>query len=134
SETALHPESAPGDAMPANATTDPAQSPAAETDHADNSAAPKVVASDVLVYLPVGHYLNQNKKKLFANSDPSDREALVQFYGSRMGAALWVDKNGYTADAKNLMAALKAADSWGLRSSDYKIPELKRTPSGDYSL
>jgi murein L,D-transpeptidase YcbB/YkuD len=130
-ETAMQPQSGAGQALPNNATTESEQNTA---EHSDSAEAPKVVASDVLVYLPIGHYLDQNKKKLFAKTDPADRQALVQFYGSRMGAALWVDKNGYTADAKNLIAALKAADSWGLRSSDYKIPELKRTPGGDYSL
>lgn len=134
SETAVRSEAAPSEAMPAGATTDPVQNTAAETGRSDDSAAPKVVASDVLVYLPVGHYLDQNKRKLFANTDRGDREALEQFYGSRMGATLWVDKNGYTADAQNLIAALKAADTWGLRSKDYKIPELKRDPSGEYSL
>jgi len=135
SETAMRPEAASERAMPANATADPAQNTTAEVNRSDDeSAAPKVVASDVLVYLPVGHYLDQNKKKLFANIDQSDRAALVQFYGSRMGATLWVDKNGYTSDAKNLIATLKAADTWGLNSKDYKIPELKRDPSGEYSL
>ena len=50
-----------------------------------------------------------------------------------MGSTLWVDKTGYNDAAKNLIAALKDADNWGLRAADYKIPELKPTASGDYS-
>src|SRR6185312_14043579 len=51
SETAMRPEAAPGQAMPTNATADTAPNATAETNQSDDSAAPKVVASDVLVYL-----------------------------------------------------------------------------------
>jgi murein L,D-transpeptidase YcbB/YkuD len=101
-------------------------SPASE--RADTAA-----ASGHLVYLQVGHFLDANQK-LFAKADAGDREAIQQFYAARMGAALWVDKNGLNSDAQSLIAVLKDADSWGLRSQDYKIPDLKPSASGDYSL
>jgi len=127
-ETAMRPQ------QPAAVESEPTHNPASQTEPTTDAAVtPKVTATDVLVYLPVGRYLDKNKRQ-FAKTDAADRAALEQFYGSRMGATLWVDKNGYTADAKNLISALKDADNWGLNSSDYKIPELKAAPSGEYAL
>jgi murein L,D-transpeptidase YcbB/YkuD len=128
-ETAMRPTPAADETAPASAATDQNAATAAGA-----TSTSKVVAVDDLVYLPVGRYLEANKKRLFAKYDDADREALQQFYGSRMGSTLWVDKNGYTADAKNLIAALKDADNWGLRSADYKVPDLKPTATGGYSL
>jgi murein L,D-transpeptidase YcbB/YkuD len=107
---------------------------AANPDAADSQQTPKVAAFDHLVYLPVAAYLQANAKTSFAGFDAADREVLQQFYGERSGSALWVDKNGYTDDAKNLFAALKDADNWGLRSTDYKIPDLKPAADGGYSV
>ena len=132
-ETAMRPEPAPIGTAPANTATESAPSSSSDASNG-STAAPHVVAVDRLVYVPVGRYLDANKKKLFSKVDDADREALQQFYGSRMGATLWVDKNGYTPDAQNLIAALKDADNWGLRAQDYKIPDLKPSASGDYSL
>lgn len=130
--TAMRPDSAAGVTNPTDSSS-PAPGATSEPAPAANATTPpKVVAVDDLIYLPVGRYLEANKRK-FASTDAADREALTSFYGSRMGATLWVDKNGYTADAKNLIAALKDADNWGLRSADYKVPDLKRAASGDYS-
>lgn len=126
-ETAMQPQS---QAAPAETTPAPV---AAEPERAAEPA-PSVAASDHLVYTQVGRYLEANKKKLFASADIGDRESLTQFYAARMGAALWVDKNGYTQDAQSVMSALKDADNWGLRSQDYKIPDLKAAPDGSYSL
>jgi murein L,D-transpeptidase YcbB/YkuD len=94
---------------------------------------PKLIADDRLVYLPVADYIQNNAKKALAGTDADDRQVLVKFYTSRMGSTLWVDKQGYTAEAKNLIAALQDADSWGLRSADFKIPDLKPTATGDYN-
>jgi murein L,D-transpeptidase YcbB/YkuD len=134
-QTAMRPEPATGENAPSDAASAPAQdtaSPAA----ASNSevAPPKVIAYDHLVYLPVAQYLKANSKKLFAKSDAANRQTLEQFYGARMGSTLWVDKNGYNSDAKNLIAAFKDADNWGLRSTDYKVPDLKPTAAGDFKL
>ncbi len=96
-------------------------------------AAPPAVAVDENAFrLPVADYIQGNTKKLLAATDADDRQALVQFYTVRNGATLWVDKTGYTADAKNLIAALQDADSWGLRAADFKIADLKPLPAGDY--
>ena len=58
---------------------------------------------------------------------------MQQFYASRMGSTLWVTKNGYNDDAKNLIAAFKDADNWGLNATDYKVPDLKPSATGDIS-
>jgi len=125
-ETAMQPQSAPVETAPTSVAAEPAKNAEIST--------PSVAASDHLVYPQVGRYLETNKKKLFSKVDDGDREALTQFYASRMGAALWVDKTGYTSDAESLIAVLKDADNWGLRSQDYKIPDLKRSADGDYNL
>ncbi len=117
------------------AATPPSAAEATSASAAPGSTAspPAIIAIDDLLYLPVARYLQDNAKKALSGTDDADRQVLVQFYGSRMGSTLWVDKTGYNDAAKNLIAALKDADSWGLRAADYKIPELKPTASGDYS-
>jgi len=124
-ETAMQPQSSPAATAPASDTAEPVRA---------DDPAPSVAANDHLVYTQVGRYLEANKKKLFAATDAGDREALTQFYAARMGAALWVDKSGYTSDAQSLMTTLRDADNWGLRSQDYKIPDLKAAADGSYSL
>lgn len=108
---------------------------------ADTSAALeplKVTADDRPVYLPVADYIQHNAKKALAGTDADDRQILIKFYTSHMGATLWVDKYdydkySYTAEAKSLIAALQDADNWGLRSADFKIPDLKPSASGAYN-
>lgn len=122
-------------AEPASEATAP-EAPTPSTPAADAStasAAPKIIADDHLVYLPVADYIRSNAKKLLVGTNADDRQALTQFYDERVGSTLWVDKNGLTPEAKNLIAGLKDADSWGLNSADYKIPELKPIAAGDYS-
>ncbi|MFT3729917.1 MAG: L,D-transpeptidase family protein [Hyphomicrobium sp.] len=149
--TDISPEkpSNPQEAAPAAATL-PTPETATGTGSADPKAAPatpeqaapatassepaKIVADDHLVYLPIADYIQANGKKLLADTDANDRAALADFYKSRMGATLWVDKRGFTAEAKNLISALQSADDWGLRSADFKIPDLKANPDGSYSL
>jgi murein L,D-transpeptidase YcbB/YkuD len=129
-------QAAPGaQPEPASQATAP-EAPAPSTPAADTSTQvtpPKIIADDHLVYLPVASYIDANAKKLLAATNADDRQALIQFYRERGGSTLWVDKNGSTPEAKNLIAALNEADSWGLRSADYKIPELKPGAAGDYS-
>jgi L,D-transpeptidase YcbB len=152
SQTAMQPQPANDDApqaspsagvvapSPAEAATPPSTSPSASEGTSASAAPgstaspPAIIAVDDLLYLPVARYLQDNAKKALSGTDDADRQVLVQFYGSRMGSTLWVGKTGYNDAAKNLIAALNEADSWGLRAADYKIPELKPMASGDYSL
>lgn len=122
-----------------------ATSPAADPSHtadapepqppapAESTAAREVVPNGDLLYLPVAAYLQDNAKKALAGTDAEDRQTLIQFYTSRMGSTLWVDKHGYNDAAKNLIATLNDADSWGLNSADFKFPELKAGADGELS-
>ncbi|MET0408204.1 MAG: L,D-transpeptidase family protein [Hyphomicrobium sp.] len=108
--------------------------PTAPGSPASPSPSPAIVADDHLVYLPVADYLRDNAKKILAGTDADDRQVLTQFYTSRMGSTLWVDRNGLTSGAKNLIAALKDADSWGLRSADFNIADPQQGADGSYNL
>jgi murein L,D-transpeptidase YcbB/YkuD len=92
---------------------------------------PTVQANGDLVYLPAAKYIEENRKALGA-FDTADRQALQKFYRSSMGTALWVDRHGYNAEAKNLIAAFQDADNWGLNSADYKVPALTRNDAGEF--
>lgn len=94
---------------------------------------PKAVADDRLLYLPIEEYIQNNAKKALAGTDSDDRQALANFYHGRMGATLWVDKHGFTPEAKSLISALQSADDWGLRSADFKIPDLKANADGSFN-
>lgn len=126
-ETAA-PAQSPAPAAPVDAAA-PAQSTPEST-----SAAHTIVPSNDLLYLPVSRYLQDNAKKALAGTDQADRQVLIQFYDSRMGSTLWVSKTGYNDAAKNLIATLKDADSWGLRAADFKIADLKPGPNGEFNL
>lgn len=121
---------APPAAQPSPSQTANPVTPAAETPAAAQPQ--KIVADDRLLYLPVSKYIEDNGKKLLAATDADDRTTLIQFYNSRMGSTLWVEKTGYNAAAKNLIAAIQDADSWGLRAADYKIPDLQPSASGEF--
>jgi murein L,D-transpeptidase YcbB/YkuD len=113
-------------AAPAPVATDaPAPAPEIEPSH------PAVQANGDLVYLPAAKYIEENGRALGA-FDTADRQALKKFYASSMGTALWVDRHGYNAEAKNLIAAFNDADNWGLNSADYKVPALTRNDAGEF--
>jgi murein L,D-transpeptidase YcbB/YkuD len=121
-ETAMPTPSSP----PVEATSAPTQPPSSP------SVEPTIVASGDLLYVPAARYLEANSRAL-GNFDDADRKTLQQFYASRMGSTLWVTKAGYNDEAKNLIAAFKDADNWGLNSADYKVPDLKAGATGDIS-
>jgi murein L,D-transpeptidase YcbB/YkuD len=107
------------------ATEAPAPSPEIEPSQ------PTVQANGDLVYLPAAKYIEEGRKAL-GGFDTADRQALQKFYRSSMGTALWVDRHGYNAEAKNLIAAFQDADNWGLNSADYKVPALTRNDAGEF--
>ena len=57
------------------------------------------------------------------NADKAQREAVVQFYGAPDHKLLWVDDKGLTERAKLVMAEIGKADDYGLRASDYALPD-----------
>jgi murein L,D-transpeptidase YcbB/YkuD len=52
----------------------------------------------------------------------AEQDALVQYYAVSDQALLWVDENGLTQRGKAIIAEIKQADDYGLRASDYALP------------
>jgi murein L,D-transpeptidase YcbB/YkuD len=52
-----------------------------------------------------------------------EQGALVEFYSAPDQRLLWVDENGLTERGKAVMAEVEKADDYGLRSSEYKLPD-----------
>ena len=53
-----------------------------------------------------------------------DRGALVEYYALPENKLLWVDKKGLNERAKAVIREIEAAEDYGLRSSDYPVPNL----------
>lgn len=56
--------------------------------------------------------------------DAQDRDDVAAFYAGRDCRPLWVDQTGPTRAAAELIAELRRADDWGLKSSDFALPSL----------
>ena len=52
----------------------------------------------------------------------AEQDALVQYYAVSDQDLLWVDENGLTQRGKAVIAEIKQADDYGLRASDYALP------------
>ena len=50
-------------------------------------------------------------------------DALIEYYSVPDQRLLWVDDNGLTERAKMVMAEIGKADDYGLRASDYALPD-----------
>ena len=53
----------------------------------------------------------------------SEQGALVEFYAAPDQRLLWVGENGVTNRGKAVIAEIEKADDYGLRASDYVLPE-----------
>jgi murein L,D-transpeptidase YcbB/YkuD len=51
-----------------------------------------------------------------------DVAGLSEFYKQRDGRPIWTGATGFTAQAKNAIRELRAADEWGLDASAFQIP------------
>ncbi|HRN85062.1 MAG TPA: hypothetical protein PK857_09600, partial [Hyphomicrobium sp.] len=60
-----------------------------------------------------------------------ERAALHEFYATRGYAPLWVNADGFNADAKAVIAALATANEWGLDPEDFPRPALADAESPD---
>ena len=60
-------------------------------------------------------------------SEPRKREqgALVEFYSAPDARLLWIGENGLTERGKAVMMEIAKADDYGLRASDYKLPNAE---------
>ena len=60
-----------------------------------------------------------------------EQEALVEYYSVPAQPLLWVDENGLTNRATAVMQEIAKADDYGLRTSDYELPEPDSFNIGD---
>lgn len=52
-----------------------------------------------------------------------ERKALVEYYSDPDARLLWVDENGLSSRARSVIEEIERADDYGLRSSDYALPD-----------
>ena len=60
-----------------------------------------------------------------------EQGALVEYYAVPNQKLLWVDENGLTARGKAVMAEIAQADDYGLRASDYELPDVASFNAAD---
>ena len=56
-----------------------------------------------------------------ANS--GDLAAMTNFYGERAGSLMWVTESGLSDKASAVIAEVRRADDWGLRTRDFTLPQ-----------
>ena len=59
------------------------------------------------------------------------KDALIEYYSAPDQRLLWVDDNGLTERAKMVMAEIAKADDYGLRASDYTLPDAAAFNASD---
>lgn len=76
---------------------------------------------------------NRLSEKFTATSEKKKVEqgALVEFYSVPDQKQLWVDQNGLTERGKAVIAEIKNADDYGLRSTDYALPKTDGFSASD---
>ena len=55
-------------------------------------------------------------------ANKAQKDALIEYYLVPEQPLLWVDENGLTERAKQVMAEIGKADDYGLTASDYSLP------------
>ena len=61
---------------------------------------------------------------LARQAHPDDRAAMTTFYEERRGSLLWVTETGLSDKGRAVISEVRKADDWGLRSSDFSVPQL----------
>lgn len=61
----------------------------------------------------------------------SEQDALINYYAISDQGLLWVDENGLSVRGRAIIAEIKKADEYGLRASDYPLPNLDGFNSND---
>ena len=61
----------------------------------------------------------------------SEQDALINYYAISDQGLLWVDENGLSVRGRAIIAEIKKADDYGLRASDYALPNLDDFNSDD---
>ncbi len=70
------------------------------------------------------------KFKEVSEHKTDEQGALVEYYSVPNQKLLWVDENGVTARGKAVINEVRQADDWGLRASDYKLPDAASFDAG----
>jgi murein L,D-transpeptidase YcbB/YkuD len=65
------------------------------------------------------------------DADKVQRDALIEYYAAPDRNLLWVDENGLTERAKLVMAEIGKADEYGLKASDYPLPDAASFNASD---
>jgi murein L,D-transpeptidase YcbB/YkuD len=108
---------------PATATAPP--TPAAEPVKAE----PAIAAADQPVAEKLRDLIASRGARYFDRK--TERTAVENFYKDRNYAPLWSESGAATARAKSVIARLKNADSEGLNSGDYPIPDFTASAGPD---
>ncbi|MGI9522131.1 MAG: L,D-transpeptidase family protein [Hyphomicrobiaceae bacterium] len=56
--------------------------------------------------------------------ESSGRLSLAKYYGGNVGPPLWVTSRGLTQRAQTVASEIRNAESWGLDSSEFDLPQL----------
>ncbi len=67
------------------------------------------------------------------DANRAQKDALIEYYGSPDRNLLWVNEDGLTERAKLVMAEIAKADDYGLRASDYPLPDASSYNASDPS-
>ena len=59
-----------------------------------------------------------------SRDNADDLAAMTAFYNAPTGALIWVTESGHSDKARAVIAEVRRADDWGLRSSDFTLPQL----------
>ncbi len=62
------------------------------------------------------------KRDRVSAGDREDRDAAAKFYDQRQGEPIWLTPTGFHVEAQALMREIAIADDWGLKTSDFKLP------------
>lgn len=75
------------------------------------------------------------RASLLSNARKAEQEALLKYYAVPDQALLWVDKNGLTERGKTIASEIRKADDYGLRASDYSLPNVDDfQPNGNKAI
>jgi len=73
----------------------------------------------------------QGRLSAHALSGTEKQVALAEYYSVPDQSLLWVDENGVNARGKAVMGEIAKADDYGLRASDYSLPNARSFNSAD---
>jgi len=109
-----------------NSAAKPADTATAETEAAEVTAPAsptEAIRSAVQTRL-------SEKFKATSSQKRKEKGALVEYYSAPDRKLLWVDETGLTPRGKAVMAEIGRADDYGLRTSDYKLPDVSAFDAG----